>query len=81
MKRQPLGWWKPNRCLRESLVYDALFDAWRSTVSGHRVANAEDWTKPTATRWLVLRRPWLAPMEILHRWVARRNNPDRLLKG
>ena len=55
-------------------VYDALFDAWRDTRTGHRVRNG-DGSPVRQTRWLVLRRPWLAPMELLHRHLARRFNP------
>jgi len=66
-----------SKCLRESFIFDALFDAWRSTVTGHRVANG-DWSKPVPqTRSLPIWPYWF--LEHIHRWVARRNNPDRMM--
>jgi hypothetical protein len=55
-------------------TFDALFDAWRSTVTGHRVRNG-DGSEPKSTKELALRRPWLAPVEMLHRVRAKRQNP------
>ena len=52
-------------------MYDALFDAWRSTVTGHRVRNG-DGSEPKQTRELAMRRPWLAPMELINRRLAKR---------
>lgn len=49
----------------EMLIYDATFDAWRSSRTGHRVRNG-DGTKPVQTRTLPVR---LWPVELLHRFL------------
>ena len=54
----------------EGKMYDATFDAWRSTLTGHRVANG-DGSPVLQTRELARRRPWLAPLELLHRYQAK----------
>lgn len=57
--------------MTEREMYDALFDAYRSTVTGHRIRNG-DGSAPKQTRELAVRRPWLAPMELIHRRLAKR---------
>ena len=57
--------------MNDPVMYDATFDAWRSVKTGHRVRNG-DGSPVRQTRELARRKPWLALLELLHRWEAKR---------
>ena len=59
----------------EGKILDAAMDAWRSTKTGHRVANG-DGSPVVSTRRLAMRKPWLVVYEPWARHVAKR--VDRL---
>jgi hypothetical protein len=56
----------------EGKLFDARFDAWRSTLTGHRVANG-DGTPVRQTRELALdqRNPFVFVSELWGRYVAK----------